>query len=146
MSAAKKMTSPKKDLVVGLGATGLSIARYLRRKDSNAIFFDSREDPPGIDELNELWPDADVLSGDAKLPKGVNRIIASPGISDSHPLLAKARKKKLEIISDIELFARDAAAPFVAITGSNGKSTVTTLLYHMCRADGREVLVGGNLG
>jgi UDP-N-acetylmuramoylalanine--D-glutamate ligase len=146
MSAAKKRAASKKDLVVGLGATGLSIARYLRRKDLNAIFFDSREDPPGADELNELWPDAEVLSGDAQLPKGVKRIIASPGISDSHPLLAKARKKKLEVVSDIELFARDAEAPFVAVTGSNGKSTVTTLLYHMCRAGGREVLVGGNLG
>ena len=131
---------------MGLGATGLSVARYLRRNNSSATFFDSRENPPGIDELDEIWPDAKVLLGDAKLPKGVNRIIASPGIPDSHPLLANARKKKVEVISDIELFAREAVAPFVAVTGSNGKSTVTTLLYHMCRADGRQVLAGGNLG
>ena len=131
---------------MGLGATGLSIARYLRRNDGNATFFDSRENPPGIDELNEVWPDAEVLLGDVRLPRGVKRIIASPGIPDSHPLLAKARKKKVEIVSDIELFAHDAEAPFVAVTGSNGKSTVTTLLFHMCRADGREVLAGGNLG
>jgi len=146
MNAAKTSASPNKDLVVGLGATGLSIARYLRRNDGNATFFDSRENPPGIKELDEVWPDAEVLLGDVQLPKGVKRIIASPGISDSHPLLAKARKKKVEIISDIELFARDAEAPFVAVTGSNGKSTVTTLLFHMCQADGREVLAGGNLG
>ena len=84
--------------------------------------------------------------GKDTLPKSVKRVIASPGVPDSHPLLEKARKKKLEIVSDIELFARDASKPFVAVTGSNGKSTVTTLLYHMCQADGRNVLAGGNLG
>ncbi len=131
---------------MGLGKTGLSIARYLQRSDSSATFFDTRDEPPGLAELDELFPGAKVLPGDATLPKGIERIIASPGVSDSHPLLAKAHKKKIEVISDIELFARTASAPFVAITGSNGKSTVTTLLYHMCRADGRKVLAGGNLG
>ena len=144
MSSAKSTGS--KDLVVGLGATGLSIARYLKRNDANAMFFDSREAPPGLDELDDVWPDAEVRLGDDALPKNIARIVASPGIPDSHPLLQKARKKKLEIVSDIELFARDAKKPFIAITGSNGKSTVTTLLYHMCKADGRKVLAGGNLG
>jgi UDP-N-acetylmuramoylalanine--D-glutamate ligase len=144
MNAAR--ASASKDLVVGLGATGLSIARYLRKLDIDAMFFDSREEPPGIKELDKVWPDAEVLLGDAKLPRRVTRIIASPGISDSHPLLANARKKHVEVVSDIELFAREAKVPFVAVTGSNGKSTVTTLLYHMCRADGRETLAGGNLG
>lgn len=135
-----------KDLVVGLGATGLSVARYLRRGGADATFCDTREQPPGMAELDEIWPDAEVLLGDIKLPQGVARIIASPGIADGHPLLRSARKKKIEIVSDIELFAREATKPFIAVTGSNGKSTVTTLLYHMCRADGREVLAGGNLG
>jgi len=144
MSAARSTTN--KDLVVGLGATGLSIARYLKRCDSDAMFFDSREMPPGMDDLDEVWPGAEVLLGDVNLPKGIDRIIASPGISDSHPLLASARRKKVEIVSDIELFAREASKPYIAITGSNGKSTVTTLLYHMCQADGKNVLAGGNLG
>ncbi len=144
MSAAR--ATARKDLVVGLGNTGLSIARYLKRSDVDAMFFDSREQPPGIEDLDKVWPDAEVLLGDIKLPRGVERIIASPGISDSHPLLAKARESKIEVVSDIELFARDAKAPFVAVTGSNGKSTVTTLLYYMCLADGRETLAGGNLG
>jgi UDP-N-acetylmuramoylalanine--D-glutamate ligase len=134
------------DLVYGLGATGLSIARYLQRSDRDAIFFDSRDEPPGLDELNELWSDADIRLGDSKLPGKVERIIVSPGIADSDAFLKKARKKKLEVLSDIELFAREAKAPFAAVTGSNGKSTVTTLLYHMCRAAGRNVLAGGNLG
>ena len=139
-------TTTDKDLVVGLGATGLSIARYLKRNDANAIFYDSREEPPGLEELEELLPDAQLQLGNDKLPKNVERVIASPGIPDTHPLLKKARKKHLEIVSDIELFAREATKPFVAVTGSNGKSTVTTLLYHMCRADGRKTLAGGNLG
>jgi UDP-N-acetylmuramoylalanine--D-glutamate ligase len=144
MSAAK--TTADKNLVMGLGATGLSIARYLKRNDAIAIFFDSRKKPPGLDELQEVYPNPELCLGGDKLPKGVSRIIASPGVADSHPLLKKARKKKLEVLSDIELFAREADKPFVAVTGSNGKSTVTTLLYHMCRADGRDVLAGGNLG
>jgi len=144
MSAAKSTTD--KDLVVGLGATGLSIARYLKRSDANAIFFDSREEPPGLEELEDIYPDPELRLGNDKLPKGVSRVIASPGVPDSHPLLQKARRKNVEVVSDIELFAREADKPFVAVTGSNGKSTVTTLLYYMCRADGREVLAGGNLG
>jgi UDP-N-acetylmuramoylalanine--D-glutamate ligase len=144
MNSAKKTAN--KDLVVGLGVTGLSIARYLKRHDVNAIFYDSREEPPGLEELEEMFPDAELQLGKDTLPKDVARVIASPGIPDSHPLLKKARKKNLEIVSDIELFARECAKPFVAVTGSNGKSTVTTLLYHMCRADGRKTLAGGNLG
>ncbi len=144
MSSAR--ATEHRDLVVGLGATGLSIARYLKRTDVDAMFFDSREQPPGIEDLDKVWPDAEVLLGDVELPGGVGRIIASPGIADSHPLIADARSKKIEVVSDIELFAREANAPFVAVTGSNGKSTVTTLLYYMCLADGRETLAGGNLG
>jgi UDP-N-acetylmuramoylalanine--D-glutamate ligase len=124
----------------------MSIARYLQRSDGDAIFIDSRDEPPGLDELKELWSDADVRTGATKLPGKVDRIIVSPGISDSDVLLKRARKKKLDVLSDIELFVREAKAPFAAVSGSNGKSTVTTLLYHMCRADGRSVLAGGNLG
>ncbi len=144
MTRASKKIS--KDLVLGLGATGLSIARYLRRNDLDAVFFDTRDEPPGLDELDELWPDAKLLGGDAKLPKKIQRIIASPGIPDSHPLIESARDAKLEIVSDIELFAREAQAPFIAVTGSNGKSTVATLLFHMCHAADLDVYAGGNLG
>lgn len=146
MSAIKQSSTARKDLVVGLGATGVSIARYLRRAGTDAMFMDSRANPPGIDELRSEWPGAEVALGELRLPDGVDRIIVSPGVADNEPLLKKARRAHIEIISDIELFARDAPAPFVAVTGSNGKSTVTTLLYHMGRAAGRETLAGGNLG
>jgi UDP-N-acetylmuramoylalanine--D-glutamate ligase len=150
MNAARKKkatkTADQRDLVMGLGATGLSVARFLQREGRNACFMDSREEPPGRDELGELWPDAEIHLCEEELPGDIERVIVSPGIADSDPMLAKARKSSLEILSDIELFGRAANAPFVGITGSNGKSTVTTLLYHMCQADGRNVLAGGNLG
>lgn len=146
MSAVKKRNAAAKDLVIGLGVTGLSIARYLRRAELDAVFIDSRDEPPGLQELDEIWPGAEVELGKLKLPVDTARIIVSPGITDKEPLLRKARKADIEIVSDIELFAREAEAPYVAITGSNGKSTVTTLLYYMGRAAAKETLAGGNLG
>ena len=144
--AGSRAKAAKKDLVVGLGATGLSVARYLKRAGRDALFLDSREEPPGLQELDQLWPDAERKLGGTRLPGKVTRVIVSPGITDSDAIVAAARDTGLEVLSDIELFAREARAPFVGITGSNGKSTVTTLLYHMCRAAGHAALAGGNLG
>ena len=101
-------TAVEKDLVLGLGATGLSIARYLRHIERDATFFDTRDEPPGIEQLEELWPDARVLLGDVDLPDDIDRVVASPGIPDDHGLLQKAREANIEIVSDIELFAREA--------------------------------------
>jgi UDP-N-acetylmuramoylalanine--D-glutamate ligase len=147
-SAAAAPKPGQKDLVFGLGATGLSVARYLKRKDRRARFIDSRKNPPGLAELGNIDPGADVILGGAtgNSLQGIGRIIVSPGVADSEPLLTAAREAGLEIISDIELFVREAKAPFVAITGSNGKSTVTTLLALMCKAAGKKVLSGANLG
>ncbi len=101
MNAARKMKATKaegqRDLVMGLGATGLSIARYLQRQGRDACFIDSREEPPGLAELESLWPDADVVLGADKLPKNIERVIVSPGIADSDPLLQAARDAGLEI-------------------------------------------------
>ena len=146
MSAARKRKVATKDLVVGLGATGLSIARYLRRAGLDAMFIDSRDEPPGLEQLDDVWPDADITLGKMALPDNAGRLIVSPGVSEKQALLKKARKAGHEVVSDIELFARDAEAPYAAITGSNGKSTVTTLLYHMACAAGQKTLAGGNLG
>ena len=146
---AKAKSRPKaadKDLVLGLGATGLSVARYLQRAGRDAVFFDSREEPPGLQELDELWADAERELGGNELPANVARVIVSPGIADNDALVEAARDAGLEVISDIELFTHEAKAPFIGVTGSNGKSTVTTLLYHMCRAAGHSALAGGNLG
>ncbi|HEY5655339.1 MAG TPA: UDP-N-acetylmuramoyl-L-alanine--D-glutamate ligase, partial [Woeseiaceae bacterium] len=136
------------DLVVGLGATGLSFARYLKRKNSSARFADSRKDAPGQADLQQIFPHAEVLLGpfDAGMLKSVSRLLVSPGVSEQEPILVEARRRELEIVSDIEVFAREASAPIVAITGSNGKSTVTTLVKLMCDAAGVRGLAGANLG
>lgn len=151
MSAVKKLkaaTSKADNLVFGLGITGMSVARYLKRNDIDALFVDSRSEPPGLDELHELLPDADVILGENATVQlsNINRIIASPGVADSEPMLTVARKAGIDVVSDIELFAQDAEAPIVAVTGSNGKSTVTTLLALMCDAAGMTALAGANLG
>jgi UDP-N-acetylmuramoylalanine--D-glutamate ligase len=144
-------TAPKagqKDLVFGLGATGLSIARFLKRSGRAARYVDSRENPPGLEELGKIDKGADVVLGAAtnRVLKDIARVIVSPGIASNEPLLKQARQASVEIVSDIELFVREAKAPFAAITGSNGKSTVTTLLSLMCSAAGKKVLSGANLG
>ena len=144
--AASRTAEEEKDLVLGLGATGLSVARYLKHAGRDAVFLDSRDEPPGLEELDELWPAVERELGATKLPANVGRAIVSPGIPDDDALVEAAREKGLEVISDVELFAREARAPFIGVTGSNGKSTVTTLLYHMCRAAGHTALAGGNLG
>ncbi|MEX2496722.1 MAG: UDP-N-acetylmuramoyl-L-alanine--D-glutamate ligase [Woeseia sp.] len=138
----------QKDLVFGLGATGLSVARYLKRCGRPARYVDSRVTPPGLEELRGIDSHADIVLGTANknVLQEVGRIIVSPGVANSEPLLKKARDAGIEIISDIELFVRSAKAPFVAITGSNGKSTVTTLVSLMCSAAGKKVLSGANLG
>ncbi len=136
------------DLVFGIGATGLSVARYLKRKRIAARFVDTREAPPALDALAELDPNAEIVLGRLpdKLLQNVSRIIVSPGIPDTEPLLVAARDAGIEILSDIELFVREARAPLIAVTGSNGKSTVTTLLSLMSDAAGVNGLAGGNLG
>jgi len=156
MSAARKKTQVAKepdnqaaeDLVFGLGKTGLSVARYLARNGRQAVFVDSRETPPGLDELKTIAPDAEIVLGPASgiLPEGIKRVIVSPGLADREPLLVAARDRGVEVLSDIELFVREAKAPFAAVTGSNGKSTVTTLIALMCEAAGKRALAGANLG
>lgn len=138
----------ERDLVYGMGNTGLSIARFLRRQERQAVYVDSRATPPGLDELAAVQPDAEVIVGErpTELLQTVQRVIVSPGISDKDPLLEAARSAGVDVVSDIELFVEFARAPFVAVTGSNGKSTVTTLLALMCEADGKAVLAGANLG
>jgi UDP-N-acetylmuramoylalanine--D-glutamate ligase len=147
MSAVKKSKPvPARTLVFGLGVTGLSIARYLKRAGSDAVFLDTRDEPPGIDELRDLLPNAEIILGSDSLPGNIDRIVASPGVADSEPIITAAREAGIDVVSDIELFAGEMRAPVVAVTGSNGKSTVTTLLALMCEAGGRTALSGANLG
>lgn len=135
----------KKVVIIGLGLTGQSCVDFFLARGVTPRVMDTRISPPGLDKLpdsierhlgslNEDW----LLSADL--------IIASPGIAVAHPALSAAADAGVEIIGDIELFCREAQAPIVAITGSNGKSTVTTLVGEMAKTAGVNVGVGGNIG
>jgi len=135
-------------LVVGLGATGLSAARFLRAHSASVCVIDSRAAPPSLTELRRGHPDVEIgleTLDDAWLT-GVVRVVLSPGLSTELPLIRTARERGIPVVSDIELFARAAEAPVAAVTGSNGKSTVTTLTRVLLVANGIDAVAGGNLG
>jgi UDP-N-acetylmuramoylalanine--D-glutamate ligase len=135
-------------VIVGLGSTGLSCARYLHARGWRLAVTDTRAAPPQLPALQALDAAIPVHLGalDVTLLQGAVCVVASPGVSLADPFFAEARRRGLSIVGDVELFARAAAAPVVGITGTNGKSTVTTLLARMAQRAGLKVKVGGNLG
>jgi UDP-N-acetylmuramoylalanine--D-glutamate ligase len=135
-------------VIVGLGKTGFSCARYLLTHGWNIAVTDTRTQPPELANLLALDPQVPLRLGvlDASLLDGALCVVASPGVSLAEPFFIEARRRGLEIVGDVELFARAVDAPVVGITGTNGKSTVTTLLGRMAERAGLRVRVGGNLG
>lgn len=149
-SSASYLTShvSRFTLIVGLGKTGLACARYLAMGEEPFVIVDSRDEPPGLEELMRELPDAVCHLGGFKpeLFSVASRLLVSPGVPLDEPAIKAASHAGVEVLGDIELFARNAEAPVVAITGSNGKSTVTSLVGEMAEQAGRAVLVGGNIG
>lgn len=145
---AQLANNDRRTLIVGLGKTGLSVARYLRRHGIDFAVIDSRAHPPELDALREEVPDAAVFVGDfdSRVFSAADEIILSPGVSIREPMVAAAVRRGVPVYGDIELFARSVRKPVVGITGSNGKSTVTTLIGEMLAAAKYRVAVGGNLG
>ncbi|RLR50323.1 UDP-N-acetylmuramoyl-L-alanine--D-glutamate ligase, partial [Pseudomonas aeruginosa] len=135
----------KKVVIVGLGITGLSCVDFFIRQGVTPKVIDTRQKPSGLDKLPA---DVEYHIGSFYQPwlNEADLIVSSPGIALSTPELVEAAQHNVEIVGDIELFCREATAPIVAITGSNGKSTVTTLVGEMAKADGINVGVGGNIG
>lgn len=146
MSPARHTASSA--VIVGLGKTGLSCARYLHTHGWNVAVTDTRAQPPELEALAALDASIPVRTGglDVKLLDDALCVVASPGVPLSDPFFEEARNRGLEVVGDIELFARAADAPVVGITGTNGKSTVTTLVGRMAERAGLKVRVGGNLG
>ena len=144
----KAIITDKKVVVVGLGKTGLSCVRYLYAQGKQVIVMDTRALPPGLDEFQSNYPNVQCILGylDEGILVNSDEIILSPGLALSTPEIKSALDKKVTVRGDIDLFAEAANAPIVAITGSNGKSTVTTLLGNMAKKAGLNVGVGGNLG
>jgi UDP-N-acetylmuramoylalanine--D-glutamate ligase len=135
-------------LVLGLGRTGLSVARYLQRKGVDARVADTRAEPPGAQALASDVPCAELRTGAfrSELLEGMAQVIVSPGLSVREPLVQEALRRGLPVVGDVELFAREVQAPVAAVTGTNGKSTVTTLVAEFANANGCRALAGGNLG
>ncbi|MGK9172588.1 UDP-N-acetylmuramoyl-L-alanine--D-glutamate ligase [Yokenella regensburgei] len=135
----------KKVVIIGLGLTGLSCVDFFLARGVTPKVMDTRTSPPGLDKLpEEVERHLGGLNDDWLL--SADLIVASPGIALAHPSLNAASEAGVEIVGDIELFCREAQAPIVAITGSNGKSTVTTLVGEMATSAGVNVGVGGNIG
>ena len=148
MVAMTKQVNDKRVLVVGLGLSGLSSARWLARRGFAVTVVDSRVQPPGLGALQAELPGVSVHTGsfDAALFRDPGLLVVSPGVSLQEPVIAAARARGIEAVGDVELFARECRAPVVAITGSNGKSTVTSLVGAMCKEAGMDTAVGGNIG
>lgn len=135
-------------IIMGMGKTGLACVNFLVKKNKPVLVMDNRPTPPGFATLKQTFPELPLITGhfDTEKLAGAAEIIISPGISRHEPALSKALAQGVPVISEIELFARYVNAPVVAITGSNGKSTVTTLFGEMAKLSGWRVAVGGNLG
>ena len=142
------IASSANTVVYGLGVTGLSCVRYLRRRGERCSVIDSRENPPGLAELRSYFPEVPVFAGqvpDSVVESGGNWVV-SPGVALDDAIVQRAVSAGAQILGDIDLFVAAAEAPVVGITGSNAKSTVTSLLGCMAEAAGLNVGVGGNLG
>ena len=134
-------------LVLGMGKTGLSIAQHLKKNEINAIYFDTRINPPELEAFKKSFNEADIYLVDHNnLPEDIDTIVVSPGINDDHPIIQLAIQRNIQILSDIDLFVRSTKKDFIAITGSNGKSTVTELVSFICNNGDLKASAGGNLG
>lgn len=135
-------------VVVGLGKSGLSLVRFLARQGQPFAVADSRENPPELSTLQREFPEVAVHCGplSAELLSSAKVLYVSPGLALSTPAIQTAIDQGVSISGDVDLFAQYVQAPIVAITGSNAKSTVTTLVGQMCAAAGLNVAIGGNLG
>jgi len=148
MALAMARTETKRALVVGLGLTGISCVRHLVARGYDVTVADTRVQPPKLEELQREFPRVVTHTGGlpAALFDDPGLLVVSPGVSVKEAGIARAVERGAEVAGDIELFAREAAAPVIAVTGANGKSTVTVLAGEMCRQANLKTAVGGNIG
>lgn len=142
----------KSVLVIGLGETGLSMVRWLSAQGARLRVADSRATPPGLDEVAKLVSSEQLFCGafDDALFAGIDLIAISPGVPLSDPHVAAALARGIPVVGDIELFAQQiqdsgGGAKVIAITGSNGKTTVTSMVEHLCKAAGFDAVAAGNI-
>jgi UDP-N-acetylmuramoylalanine--D-glutamate ligase len=138
-------------VILGLGETGFSCVEYFTHRNIPVTVMDSRENPPKLLETKKHYPEIEIHTGGfvPDILAKTDLLVLSPGIASDDPSIQQHLKNSAEIVGDIELFAQELnklKVPLVAITGSNGKSTVTTLVGEMAKKAGIKVAVGGNLG
>ena len=138
----------KKYMIVGAGLTGLSAARWCVRNGYAFDLCDTRERLANEDAIKQEFTDAQLFLGPLNTKQLVQyeQLIVSPGVALSTPAIAEAIQQGVQVTGDIQLFADHCTKPIVAITGSNGKTTVTTLVGEMLSSAGKKVAVGGNIG
>jgi len=145
ISDLKQKWKDKTILIVGCGATGLSVAKFLHKNGIEFTIADSRENVTDISVEDRQYQ---IISGEFRESVFENSdiLIVSPGVSIKHPYIQKAIHQNKEVIGDVELFCQLTDKPIIAITGSNGKSTVTTLVGKILNALDIDAEVGGNIG
>jgi UDP-N-acetylmuramoylalanine--D-glutamate ligase len=140
----------KRVLVLGLGETGVSALLWLNTQGALLSVADSREHAAGVDVIAAELPMVSIYSGEFKAAyfTDVDLIVKSPGVAMDEPQIEAALARGISVISDVELFAqyRPASAKLIAITGANGKTTVTSLVGEICKAAGLKTIVAGNIG
>ena len=134
--------------IIGLGMTGLSCARHFLRTGEPFRVIDNRLNPPGLAALQEMAPEVEISLGDIRdeTLAGVDCLVLSPGVDPRQPVIQAAAARGVSLSGDIDIFSREAGAAIVAVTGSNAKSTVVSLLGEMAHACGVDAAVGGNIG
>lgn len=142
------ITTDKMRVVLGLGKSGFSIVAFLVREGLPVVAMDTRDTPPFAQQVKEQFPEVKLMLGglDEATLLNASEIIVSPGLPLSTPEIQAAIHAGVRVVGDIQVFAEHVKAPVVAITGSNAKSTVTTLVGEMSKAAGKITAVGGNLG
>lgn len=140
----------KRVVVLGLGHTGLSALRWLDAQGAKVIVADTRENPPNLQAVRKDMPSVEIILGDfdTSLLQTAALMVISPGVALSTPAVQQAIGAGVPVVGDVELFAqfRSPNAKVIAITGSNGKTTVTTLVGEMCKSAGLNTIVAGNIG
>ncbi|CAG1066371.1 UDP-N-acetylmuramoylalanine--D-glutamate ligase [uncultured bacterium] len=148
LMAAKETLKGKRAIVVGLASTGISASRFLAKCGCAVVATDAKafDALPGVETLVAFGVEIRAGGHSGIELSGVDMVVVSPGVPSDHPLLAEAREEGAEVISDIELAWRFIDSPVIAVAGTNGKTTTTTLLGKALEDAGFKVFVGGNIG
>ena len=128
-------------VIIGLGSTGLSCAKYFASKGKRFKVGDSRDNPPGLLELKEQLPNVEIELGGFFLNtlKNASDLVVSPGVSLKTSEILEAKRAGVPITGDIDIFSKSVAAPIIGVTGSNGKSTVVAILAEILEKAGKNM-------